>query len=344
MNPTHTSNPTSIKPKWATTGGFTLIELLVVIAIIAILAALLLPALAAAKRKARLSQCQSNFHQIGLACNVYANDYNDYYPICKAGSANGGNDFNNILSQHYTQYIVINGAGPNVLVRQGIQAGVFDCLGHLYETRAAGDGKIFFCPAFQDSSKITVTAYTSDQGFMTASAIIPPAAGGVGGGQYRVFGTMLFNPRRTDAWGTDGAGTGGSIARAFPKNSSQWTGPTAGGPASFAGAVKGAPAPPNGPSPANFDYIAPGGRHLFSTDCLAIQPGPSAFTQNTYSHFPSQGFDVLFTDGSVSFVQSVPAFKFIATGQLADPSTPSNEGSPVPQDYDAIYNWLENGD
>jgi prepilin-type processing-associated H-X9-DG protein/prepilin-type N-terminal cleavage/methylation domain-containing protein len=59
-------------------GGFTLVELLVVIAVIAILAALLLPALAKAKASAQSAACKSNLRQLGVALNMYVDDYGKY--------------------------------------------------------------------------------------------------------------------------------------------------------------------------------------------------------------------------------------------------------------------------
>ena len=60
--------------------GFTLIELLVVIAIIAILAAMLFPVFARARESARKTACMSNLKQIGLACWMYVQDYDGYFP------------------------------------------------------------------------------------------------------------------------------------------------------------------------------------------------------------------------------------------------------------------------
>ncbi|MGO8764883.1 MAG: DUF1559 domain-containing protein [Limisphaerales bacterium] len=60
--------------------AFTLIELLVVIAVIAILAAMLLPVLARAKEAGRRIYCLNNLRQLGLASQMYVNDFQDQYP------------------------------------------------------------------------------------------------------------------------------------------------------------------------------------------------------------------------------------------------------------------------
>ncbi len=77
-------------PKHKGKPGFTLIELLVVIAIIAILAAMLLPALASAKFRSRITSCTSNLRQWTIVVNNYAIDNQDNLPT---GNTGGGGYF-----------------------------------------------------------------------------------------------------------------------------------------------------------------------------------------------------------------------------------------------------------
>jgi hypothetical protein len=243
--------------------------------------------MAAAKRRAKVTQCQNNFHQVYVASFVYANDYRDYFPIY--GSVNP----NYIGYIDDTCYVVFNditagGLPPNTPVKPGIQTGVFQNLGRLYETRMIGDGRILFCPGFPDTSLFSA-AYFSNPSFMSTDA------------NGWVRSSMLYNPEVVDL----GPSAPANGLRRFPKTSTLIAG------------------------------------KLFGMDALQAITGNNytnnftrpAFTPNTFAHYPSHCFNVLFTDGSVKFVRSDPAINLLSLPYYLDEANSS---------YSQLYTMLEN--
>jgi prepilin-type N-terminal cleavage/methylation domain-containing protein len=189
--------------------GFTLIELLVVIAIIAILAAMLLPALAAAKERAKRTQCVNDLRQLYLGCTIYAGDSDDLFPPWGAvGSAT--HPLNKIDLSNYIRWILTGSTtalsgqhipeDSNTFKSQG-----FACenMGYLYPAKLVGDGRLFFCPSFPDTSTIGLDQYNASGPISWAKPLINGTADVRGGYTYNpvidvnntTYGTTTYGLR-----------------------------------------------------------------------------------------------------------------------------------------------------
>lgn len=125
--------------------AFMLREMLAVVVTLALLAATVLPALFRSSERVLRARCVSNLRQVGVASQTYANEANDFMPICKFGHAN---------PTQYT-YEAARAQGAAGQITQGYMN-----LGLLVRNRHISDPQLLYCPA-QRGSAWTYQSYIS---------------------------------------------------------------------------------------------------------------------------------------------------------------------------------------
>jgi len=143
--------------------GFTLIELLVVIAIIAILAAMLLPALSAARERARSASCTTKLKNGGLAMYMYAGSNKDYLPRYIGDYINGCSfDYRSV------PYILFSQGYLGVI--EDVKPADFDSTSIKPEAITLAFSQLYQCPSDASFPRKYATVYSSSYWFYIADA------------------------------------------------------------------------------------------------------------------------------------------------------------------------------
>ena len=134
---------------------FTLIELLVVIAIIAILAAMLLPALSAARERARVTNCINLLKNMGSALHIYSGFSNDFLPAqtghCSRPACYMA--WNYFVSTSYSQH------APALLVNNGCFGNTDYRINSVEKNIRASRDKYFLCPSDTTTTNFRNASY-----------------------------------------------------------------------------------------------------------------------------------------------------------------------------------------
>jgi prepilin-type N-terminal cleavage/methylation domain-containing protein/prepilin-type processing-associated H-X9-DG protein len=126
--------------------AFTLVELLVVVAIITILAAMLLPALASGKARAKRIQCLNNQRQLAVTWVLYSGDSNDW--LVSNGICNPESPSNKLWVQGA---FIHTAANTNVDYMLNPQYALF--------ANYLKSGSVYLCPTDRDLVKINNVMY-----------------------------------------------------------------------------------------------------------------------------------------------------------------------------------------
>ncbi|MGN6370444.1 MAG: prepilin-type N-terminal cleavage/methylation domain-containing protein [Phycisphaerae bacterium] len=171
--------------------GFTLIELLVVVSIIAVLIAILIPSLAAARERARLSVCQTRMRAWGQGFHMYATDYSDALPL------DGGDGTSGVpIGKWDDPMLWFNGVtaymGTGSLSYAQLQDNACISSGKYNLDRLAkiGANSFFVCPSALDGPGNALTALGPNQHTVDDVSTYP--------GFFNTWGYVSFKPLFTE--------------------------------------------------------------------------------------------------------------------------------------------------